>query len=284
MTMSRTVSGLALSFALGAIASSLIIQWRISVNLNTEREATHKAELMLKEDFQKRENSLSAKITNLERDLDAALEVARKTEKSTPPSTDYPLALPEPSEPAAYLQSTLPEQEDESGRSRRGRWENLTAEEREARMERHREFVADFQERVNTFLGERMMQSPDAVEQDRIAALREYFDYMTDLRQQMHEAKTDEEHAQIEELMQKSGEEMTGLQREEQDYLLRQVAEEYGITDPQKQAEFVNRMQEFRHDPFFRGPMMPDGRGGGFRRWGGGDDSTGQGRNTQEGR
>lgn len=265
MNLSRYVPALILAFALGAVVSGLAGQWRLSALRDTMavETATLKEELTSKKHLETHVHTLEADLARMERELAAAREAARRAAQEASESlvTDVFPALPP--EPVEDLARTDGEPQNDARTDWRGRWESLSEEEREAMMDRRREFMSGFQERISAFLDDRMMQSTDQYEQERMAALQEYMAYMGDLRRQMREAASEEEREQLGELMRQSGEEMIGIMRDQQNHLLLQVAREYGITDPQKQGEFINRMQDLRQDPFFQGPMMYGG--GGFR-------------------
>lgn len=263
MSTPRMITGFVLAFAFGSFSVGLLLQWRTTKEMDAVQETARKIRLATQENFDKREATLLAEIEKLKQDLFAARETAGETVQATPDSANDSPAITEEPEPS-LSQESVPEQEAENrDRGRRGRWEDLSDAEREAMMEQRREFMADTRERINTFLGDRMLQSNDPLEQERMAALQEYVAYMADLRTQMHEAKTDEEREAVAELMRSTGEEMRGIMRDQQTYLLQGIASEYGITDAQKQAEFANQIQELRHDPFFNNPMMGDGPMGG---------------------
>ncbi len=284
MATSRMILGFVVAFVLGMSAAGFIVHARMSSNLVTVRQTAREAQLASQEAFKKREEALLAEIAGLKQDLNIARETARKADLEPSDPLEFSSELPEEPPPARNPEPEMPVDEEKPRRDRRVPGEALSPEEREAMTERRRDFMTDMQERANTFLEDRMMQSTDPLEQERMAALQEYAAYMGDLRQQMRDAETDEAREQVGELIRTTREEMGGILREQQNYLLLQVAEEYGITGTRKQADFINRMQEIRRDPFFSAPMMPgSGRSGG-RGWGGFGGVPEPGRSPREGR
>ncbi|OQB99750.1 MAG: hypothetical protein BWX80_03589 [Candidatus Hydrogenedentes bacterium ADurb.Bin101] len=265
MTVSRTIMGFILAFALGVAITGIVSQFRLDAEREAGRKTAQQERLALKTTFDERLSVLSEEIEQLKRALDAARTSAREAERTAAEAADHPFALPEEPEPPMSPEAERREEDAPPDTDGRSRFDDLSPEERETMLERRREFMTGMRERVNSYLEDRMLQSTDPVEQDRMAAFQEYVAYMADLRQQMRDAETDEDREEIGVLMRQAGVEMEGLLREQQNSMLVQLAEEYGITDAQKQAEFVNRMRDLRSDPLFNPPVMPGmGRGRGF--------------------
>ena len=282
MNLSRLIPGLILAFGLGAVASGLAVQWRMSTRLEEAvADVTRlRSEIRTQDTADRRTHALNDTIARLERELSEVQAELRRVEEEAARPVELSFFVDEMAELTGTMEPLPGEPGEDAPREGRDRWDNLTPEEREAMMERRREFMADFRERINALLADRLQQATDAYEQERLIALQEHFDYISELRQQMREAGTEEEREQLGELLRWSGEQVAGIMREQQNHLLRGVAQEYGITDPGQQAAFVNRMQQVRQDPFFSGGMMP---GGGFRGWGGMGGFSGAGRGSRGG-
>ena len=155
--------------------------------------------------------------------------------------------------------------EDEAPR-RRGREPG----DREAREARREEFIERFREQMQASLDDVILSSDDPAEQERMALMGEYADYMTDLRRRMADAEDEEARRALFQEMAEAGAEMRALVVEQQDHVLRNVARQHGITDPQEQQAFVSSLREAQASTAYRGPtggglagMMGGGRGGG---------------------
>lgn len=118
-----------------------------------------------------------------------------------------------------------------------------------------RDFRAVARRRIGEFLQAELDRTTDPVAQERIKALGEYTDYMMDLWRQRSEAQTDEERDQADQALAQAGETVRSLVQEQQDALLRSVASEYGIKDPEQQKAFIASLRETQSSAFFRMPM-----------------------------
>jgi len=156
--------------------------------------------------------------------------------------------------------------DDEPGRDRR-RWG--TPEERAAREERFREFAARARTRASEVLVEQIALTTDPDAQRRLATMAQYVDDMFELGSQMRNSEDEEEREALREAMGQTRDALETLGREQRDYMVRELASQYGITSPEKQAEFINSLSTLRSNPLFRypygmgGPGGP-GRGGGW--------------------
>jgi hypothetical protein len=165
---------------------------------------------------------------------------------------------------------------DERGRGRGGI--DWNSEEWQARRE---EFANRARERIADFATRQLERANDPASQQRVLAMEEYSNYMMDLMQEMRAAANDEQREQLREEMRTARESMQTLVTQQQDHLLRQTAQNFGITNASKQEEFVQAMRSTMQDPFFRSPdggMMGVGRGGfggGARPGGDGGDGGG---------
>jgi len=277
--------GFILAFALGVVITGIVLQFRLEAGLEAARSAAQQDRLALKATFDERLSVLSAEIEQLKQALETARKSAREAERTAAEAVEYPFALPEDPEPALIRDSGTREEDASAESDGRSRWDELSPEEREAMMDRRRAFMTGMRDRVHSYLEDRIVQSTDPVEQERMMAMQEYTAYMADLRQQMHDAETDEVREELGDLMRQAGGEMEGLLREQQNAMLFQLAEEYGITDARKQAEFVDRMRDLRRDPLFNPPMIPGmGSGRGFDGGGFGGGPRRPGFGSREGR
>jgi hypothetical protein len=147
------------------------------------------------------------------------------------------------------------------------------SEEMQARRE---EFVREYAQRMQEFEDRIAAQITDPAGIERYNALMGLRDYQNELRDQLRNAKSDEEREAIRARMdeaRRSGQQMVN---DQQDAMLRAMAGANGITDPAAQSEFVSSMRQTLENPFFSMEGMlagggPPGRGfpsGGGRRGG----------------
>jgi len=277
--MAKAIVGAIVGLVLGAIVGAVVVRHQTAPRLEAAGQETARLNALLV-DLQRAAKESDEEAARLKDRLTELAEELRlaKTERPEQPEPEAPPVAFDLSQLFAGVEAE-PEVDARAGPRTEGgrrRWGDLSPEDREAMTERRREFTGQMRERVTTFLQDQMMQSRDATEQERLAALQEYFDYMADVRERMREAETEEEREELGGLLRQSGEEMRNLVRDQQDLLVREVAKDYGITDPQKQVEFAERLQELRSSPFFWGPMTFGG--GGFGDRGGRGPGPGRGR------
>jgi predicted nucleic acid-binding Zn-ribbon protein len=153
---------------------------------------------------------------------------------------------------------------------------NLTPEQR-AEFEERREAMRT---RVADMMNQEIAKYNDPAVTERITAIDQQRQAMTDMWQAMRDAKTDEERDALRDQMSQARDQMASLMVEQQDYMLRDLAKQYGITDPAKQEQFLQAMRETTSSPLYRASMgfgAGGGRGdfGGFG--GGGDGNRGGG-------
>jgi len=142
--------------------------------------------------------------------------------------------------------------------------QGTTPEEQAAFREQRREFAVQMRDNIRGYLAGQIEATTDPETQERLQAFSEYTDYLFDLRQQLHEAESDEERETLWDQMRQAGMEARDLAREQQDYALRQLAQSQGIEDLAKQEAFVAQLRETLRSPFFRmESMMGRGAGGG---------------------
>ena len=203
---------------------------------------------------------------------DDARGLRRKLEQVPPPQQPVPLAeetvaaielplLPEPEEATESEQD--PRRRGEGWRGRR-RDEDLTQEERAARQAREQEFRTRARERVDGFFEAEYGGATDAAVQDRLVRMEENTNYLMDLREAMREAESDEERQQLRQDFGETTAALRDLVVEQQDYMLRTLAEEHGIKGAEQQEAFVASMREVQSSVYFRPERMIWGMGGGF--------------------
>lgn len=130
------------------------------------------------------------------------------------------------------------------------------------------ERAQQFQAMMDQFYDDALAQSANNPEvQDRIATLRDYSSQMMELRQQMR--GTDDPAAQENLRAQVEGlrDEMKPLVKDQQDYMLRQAAQNSGVKDEKTQQRVADAVRDTMKSPFF---MQGGGRGGNFGPQGGG--------------
>lgn len=108
------------------------------------------------------------------------------------------------------------------------------------------------QVRIDDFLAKDIAAATDSEAQQRLIALQEYNAHIHELRRAMGEAKTDEEQQALRESMRQAVEAVRDLTFSQQDYLIRNMAEEYGIDGADQQDAFVESVRHLQHNPYFR--------------------------------
>ena len=129
--------------------------------------------------------------------------------------------------------------------------------------ERREQMRENFRQGINTFLTERMSQSQDPAEQDRLASLAEYSDYLFDLRSQIRNADTQEAREALEQEYETAVSEARRVAQEQQRSMIARVAESYGITSSQQQEAFVQSVRGLMDDPLMRSTRFMGGWRGG---------------------
>jgi len=159
----------------------------------------------------------------------------------------------------------------EGGRGERGRPRGMSEEEWAQRRQQWEEFREQRRVDRENFFANTIANAKDAATQERVAAIQEYNDYLSGLREAMRDAETDEERDQLRQDMMENGRVLQDLVEAQRDSMIRDMAAQSGITDSAKQDAFVNAYHQLQASPFFReyggGGMI--GRGGpGFGRGG----------------
>jgi DNA polymerase III gamma/tau subunit len=140
--------------------------------------------------------------------------------------------------------------------------------ERRNRGEWSAERGAQFREMANQFYDDAIAQGGTPEVQERLSALRDYSNQMMDLREQIRSAEDGPAKDALREEMDLLRDEMKPLMREQQDYLLRQAAQNAGVTDARTQQQLTNTIRDTIRSPFFTMGNGP-GQGGGGGRGGG---------------
>lgn len=193
--------------------------------------------------------------------LAALRKQAEAVEATEPPGDPLPeiamdsllagLLGPEPPEAA-------PDPASDEEEARRDRW---GGEERAAR----------FREMIQGYLGERLDNARSLAEQERIVAIMEYSQYLSDLRQSMYEAQSEEERELAREALYAGMRDVRQIMEEHRDANLAELAARFGIEDPDRQRAFSRQIEQLMRDPLLGGGFMGGGRGAGGppgRGWG----------------
>jgi hypothetical protein len=194
------------------------------------------------------------------------IEQLKTAEAASPvPEADPFAALAAGSDPMAGERQAS----EGAGDDRRPGRRQPTEEERAEWSARRDEMVTTARERLNQFMADSIAKAGSPEEAQRLALLRDNLNAMQNLMEEYRQLETDEEREAYREAMQQNRENVQSLVREQQDDMIRGVAEQYGIDDPGKQDAFVAAMRDTQNDPLFRSPAMTMG-GGGRGGWGGG--------------
>lgn len=145
-------------------------------------------------------------------------------------------------------------------RDRGGNWRN-DPEQRRARVH---EFQSRLTERVDAFLDEAMVAAQSLAEQERITALKQHYDYLSALGLAMAEAETSEDRRALRGDLRQTFEDLRYLMEEQQDAMIRTVAERYGVDDPADQRAFMDEVRLLDESPFFRPERLMMGDMGAF--------------------
>lgn len=122
---------------------------------------------------------------------------------------------------------------------------------RKERDERRQQKYEERRAQAMSFLQQKLDGTSDPAAQQRIVSIAEHLDAMLEIRQQMRDAQTDLERDQARERMHQAEANLQDLVWQQQDFLLRKVAEENGITEPARQAAIANAFFQLQQNPFF---------------------------------
>lgn len=270
----RTVIAVVIALLIGLVAGMGVISSRSESELAAVRAARDQAEsaaARLRDELAGKERRVQAleaenssrgdRLETLERQSAHTTTPGRTADakEDVPPlseeaALDFPFPLPDA--PAAEKQQN----EEEENPWRNPQWRAQMRE--------------NFRQGVNSFLTDRMTQSQDPAEQQRLAALAEYTDYMMDLRGQMRDAETPEAREALEQEYESAISEVHRVVDEQQRSMIAHMAESYGITTPQQQEAFIQSVRNLMEDPLLRSTRFMTGFRGG---WGRPGDGPGRG-------
>ncbi len=126
----------------------------------------------------------------------------------------------------------------------------------EERAAQRSEFLSQVRQRTSDIIEAEAAKAGDPAVRRRLDAIREQSDYMLALMEQIRETRKEDERARLQEAFDAARAEVGALVEEQQDYMLRQVAAQYGITDEVKQAELIRSLRETQSSPLFRAPTL----------------------------
>lgn len=262
----------ALSLGLGALAGAFLVHTQLAPQIAelTGRAESLEAEKNKLNEQNKRlmaaSSALEAETAGLKAQL-RQLSQRPATETSQQQTQDDTLAFDlmqafqalQDDTPQNSAQPNPENNQDQSGREN-PRW---TPEER---AQRFREFEQRARERVNNVLQQEYAQAPDRATQNRIELLQAYMDQLTQLRDAMRNAQTDEDREVLRQSMRESFGNVRDLVQTQQDSMLRSFAAQNGIKDTEKQNAFIAGLRNLQATPFFQADRM---MGGGFIGFGG---------------
>lgn len=126
------------------------------------------------------------------------------------------------------------------------------------------EQTARARERLDQLFADEVARTADPAAQTRLSALNDSLDAVMELRRQMAEARTTEEREALRQNMAEAWANAGALLRDQQDAMLRDLADQYGVPAA-RQAQFVESIRQTQASPFFRGgALSPGGRLAGF--------------------
>lgn len=267
----KTLVIVLVALAIGAIGAALLAQQHYSVEREDleQRIARDEGELEKLKDALARTDALS---TELEQDRDLLRE--RIAELTRAPQIDVPPPLPLEAlaaelfdeEPVPTEEEPAAPTEEEPRRRGRGRDREPTEEGRAEWEERRETFRQEIRQRVDDFFDSEYAAAPTTEAQERVAQVKEDLDYMMQLRQEMHNAETDEERDEIRQEMMHTGMELRDLVAAQQDFMLRNVAQDFGVKSQEQQDAFIATIRGVQSSPYFQ----PERYMGGMGRGGGG--------------
>lgn len=106
-------------------------------------------------------------------------------------------------------------------------------------------------ERLDSFLQDELQKTGDPEVQQRLAQIRDYTEQLSEMRRSMRNAPPDERAALRDRMTETVGA-LRDVGEAQQDYMVREVAREFDITDPDEQEAFVGAFRELQASPFFR--------------------------------
>lgn len=258
----RVAIAVAVALIIGLVAGMGIISYRADAQLaavRADRDAAQSLAARLQEDLKIQER----RCQTLESE-NAARDTRLKTLEAAPAHAAPPELEPNAA-PDEFLEEAPQNQpgprpgapEDDQRRPGDNEENPWRDPERRAQMREN------FRQGVNAFLSDRISQSPDPAEQQRLAALAEYSDYLIDLRSQMRDAETPEARDALEQEYETALSEVRQVVDEQQRSMIVNMAQSYGITTTEQQDAFVESVNNLMDDPLLRSTRMLTGPPGG---------------------
>ncbi len=263
----RTVIIAILAVALGAAAGAWVMRTQLQDQLSSALAEKQKLENELAEARAnavlpaEREKALQSEIEALRAQVQT-LEQQRVNASATPTDAQFLPSPPPGFDPTEVTGEQPQDAATDRGERRGPRDRESTDAERQERAERWREMQQQFRERIDSFFQDQYNAAPDAASKERIAQLQQYTDYMAQLRDSMRNAATEEEREAIRQAMRETGANMAEIARQQREHMMRQLAQQYGITDSNQQEAFIQALQNMESNPIYRGGGMLGGLGG----------------------
>ncbi len=269
--MVRMICVVAGALLIGVVAGTFIkppntaLQTTTPVSTATEfDDASYQDSLQAKDTAISELTDENYRLTQQVESLQLNLEQASQTATLAPPTATTEDAI----EQANLEESESPEEAEPQRRRRRPDDEESRAR-REEFVDRMRNGMVDRWDR------EWETATPESKE--RITAIANYEQDLMDIMGGMRSAETDEERAVIIEEMRTTREAMNQTMKDEQNAQLSNLAEKYGVSDPEKLDQFVRETKKTLSSPIFQsnqrggfGGGGPRGGRGGFGGGGGG--------------
>ena len=275
--VSKIVIAMAVAAAVGAAGGVVITHQQFASELQSLQEANERMEVKQTE-FERRagyaeeraerldqvNSELRGQVASLVEQLDTSRQaLAQRTEDAEPEAAGVDLELDASTgeeSPASGQTAALAQSEDEN---RRRRGEDLTEEERAERREQWR---ARVDERINTMREElqeamdaRIQSANDPAARRRLAEIAEYSQDLFDWGQLIRDAEGEERDA-YRQHMRETARHVRNLVHEQRDHMLRDLASQYGITDPQDQRAFLRQLERTQSDELFERDIPVSGR------------------------
>jgi hypothetical protein len=265
MMMMKTVIVGVVALLVGSLAGAMIAQHRGNVRLASLTQDLDKA----RAEAQKSADSKDA--AEAQADFLEAENASLKQEvaKRGTSSDSAPAALVEEetvaSSTAEETATEGAEEERRRGRDGGGFWRgggDMTPEERTERETRFRDFMQQRRDERDAAFQEQVDAAPDAETKERLLAMQDYRASMSELRDAMRNAETDEERDELREMMMANAETLRDMTITQAEQMVRDVATDFGIKGEEKQKEFMEALRELQTSPVLE-PGFGSGRGGG---------------------
>ncbi len=261
--MGKTLVTLAVACAVGIAVGVLGAQHMLGARLadaEAERDTLADRNAQLEKDLKLAGTRLARLQTELERQQERTASTQEESDKSIHAARKKGRVVEEAPDSALLdVMEGLPDATD----SARNNEDPRDEAEREERRAWRRDMAAQFRTNIHEFMDAQVAGTSDPVAKERLASMTEYADYIMDLMQEYRGAETDEERAEIREEIRVARDASRELQQSQRDYMLRDLASNYGITSEKKQTEFIAAMQDTMRNPLYTGGGLLGGRGPG---------------------